>query len=109
MKSGTKAPSAKRKTSRGSSKPLKRSQFLAIAKAVSDPTRYAILQRIAGQKDCSCADLRQCSAITAATISHHLKELEDAGLISITRKGKFAYPSFCRDVWKTYLSELAAL
>ncbi len=109
MKSDTKAISAKRKVSGDSPKPLKPSQFLAITKAVSDPTRYAILQKIAREKHCSCADLRECSQIAAATLSHHLKELEDAGLITIARKGKFAYPAFCRQVWNLYLAELAAL
>jgi ArsR family transcriptional regulator len=97
------------KASDRSSASLKRAQFLAITKAVSDPTRYEILQRIARDETCTCAHLRECSPITAATLSHHLKELEDAGLIRIARKGKFAYPSFCRDVWTTYLAQLAEL
>ncbi len=87
----------------------KRVQFRAISKALSDPTRYEILQRIAQDKNCTCAHLLECSPIVAATLSHHLKELEDAGLIKIARKGKFAYPSFCREVWKTYLAQLAEL
>lgn len=88
---------------------MKRAPFLAITKAVSDPTRFEILQRIAREENCTCADLIECSSITAATLSHHLKELEDAGLIRIARKGKFAYPSFCRDLWKSYVAKLAEL
>ena len=84
-------------------------QFRAITRAISDPRRYEILQHIAGQKACTCADLRQRSPITAATLSHHLKELESAGLITIARKGKFALPSFRRKVWKTYLAQLSEL
>lgn len=100
---------AKPKARRNSSTPLKRAQFLAITKAVSDPTRYEILQHIARRENCSCAHLRECSPITAATLSHHLKELADAGLIRISRRGKFAYPSFRREVWKIYLDELGEL
>lgn len=88
---------------------LGRAQFRAITRAISDPTRYEILQHIAGKDACTCADLRKRSPITAATLSHHLKELETAGLITIGRKGKFALPSFRRKVWKTYLGQLAKL
>jgi len=88
---------------------LKCAQFRAITKAIADPRRYGILQHIASGKPCSCAKLLEDSPITAATLSHHLKELEAAGLISIARKGKFAHPSFRRQAWKTYLAQLSEL
>ena len=88
---------------------LSNRQFQAIAKAVSDPTRYEILQIIAGKKDCTCVELREACTISAATLSHHLKELESAGLITIGREGKFAFPTFEREVWKSYLAKLADL
>jgi len=84
-------------------------QFRAITRALSDPRRYDILQMIAGKKDCSCVELREASSITAATLSHHLKELESAGLITIGREGKFALPNFEREVWKSYLAKLSDL
>jgi len=99
----------KGKTSSKASPPLKRTQFRAITKAISDPRRYDILRHIARQKSCTCVELRKCSPITAATLSHHLKELESTGLITIARKGKFALPSFQRKVWKTYLAQLSEL
>jgi len=83
-------------------------QFRAITRALSDPRRYDILQMIAG-KDCSCVQLREASSISAATLSHHLKELESAGLITIGRKGKFALPHFAREVWESYLAKLSDL
>ena len=88
---------------------LRRAQFVAITKAVSDPTRYEILQRIARDENCTCAHLLECTSITAATLSHHLKELETAGLVSIARRGKYALPRFRREVWKSYLAQLADL
>src|ERR1700757_5203632 len=81
---------------------MKAAQFRAITRALSDPTRYEILQHIAHDDACTCADLRESSPIGAATLSHHLKELEAAGLIAIVRRGKFALPWFRREVWKTY-------
>jgi ArsR family transcriptional regulator, arsenate/arsenite/antimonite-responsive transcriptional repressor len=92
-----------------SSQTLGRAQFRAISKALSDPRRYEILQHIAGAKVCTCADLRESSPISAATLSHHLKELEAAGLITIARRGKFALPAFRREVWKSYLAQLGEL
>lgn len=95
--------------SRGTMATLSEQRFRAITKAVSDPRRYEILQSIAGKKNCTCVELRRSFPISAATLSFHLKELESAGLITISRQGKFAHPSFRRDVWKTYLSRLAEL
>ena len=88
---------------------LTSAQFRAITKAIADPQRYDILQHIAGRKDCTCVELRERCPITPATLSHHLKELESAGLITIARQGKFALPSFRRAVWKTYLAQLSGL
>src|SRR5208283_2562475 len=99
----------KARKSRSASTSLTRTQFRTITKAISDPRRYDILQHIAGQKACTCVELRERSPITAATLSHHLKELEAAGLITIGRKGKFALPAFRREVWKTYLAQLSEL
>jgi ArsR family transcriptional regulator, arsenate/arsenite/antimonite-responsive transcriptional repressor len=109
LPTGSSDPVMKAAKSRNTSKPLGQKQFRAINKAISDPQRYEILQFIAGTTSCSCADLRERCPITPATLSHHLKELESAGLIAIARKGKFALPSFRRDVWKTYLGRLAEL
>jgi ArsR family transcriptional regulator len=99
-------------TTRRSHKPansLSDQQFRAIAKALSDPRRYEIMQIIAGKKDCTCVELREAFPISAATLSHHLKELESAGLITIGREGKFAFPTFEREVWNTYLAKLSSL
>jgi ArsR family transcriptional regulator len=54
-------------------------------------------------------ELRATFPISAATMSHHLKELQSARLISIVREGKFAHPSFRREVWQSYLAKLTAL
>ena len=84
-------------------------EFRAINKALSDPRRYAILRKIAAVKECTCVELRDTFPISAATLSHHLKELESARLISIPREGKFAFPTFQREVWESYLAKLREL
>jgi len=81
-------------------------QVRAIARVLSDPRRFEILRHIAAQPCTACSDLRDSFPITAATLSHHLKELEAAELIETTRRGKFIDIAFQRDTWDAYLAEL---
>ncbi len=86
---------------------LSEQQIHLIAKALADPRRHEILQQIGACKDtASCADIREFQPVTAATLSHHMKELENAGLIKITREGKFARMELQRDALKGYLAHL---
>jgi ArsR family transcriptional regulator len=77
-----------------------------ISRVLSDPRRFEILKLIASQPCKACTDLRAAFPISAPTLSHHLKELESAGLIEINRRGKYADLSFCRPAWDAYLAEL---
>jgi ArsR family transcriptional regulator, arsenate/arsenite/antimonite-responsive transcriptional repressor len=81
-------------------------QMKTISRALADPRRFEILQKIAAQKCSPCSDLRECFPITAATMSHHVKELQSAGLVETVRRGKFVDMIFCRDTWDAYLAEL---
>lgn len=51
------------------------------AKAMGHPARMAILQFLAGRDTCYFGDIHEELPIAKATVSQHLKELKDAGLI----------------------------
>jgi ArsR family transcriptional regulator, arsenate/arsenite/antimonite-responsive transcriptional repressor len=86
---------------------LREEQVHLIAKALADPRRYEILKQIgAKNRGVACADVRACQPVSAATLSHHMRELETAGLITIVRKGKFADLVLQRDVLRAYLHHL---
>lgn len=85
---------------------LNADQLHRIAKALADPQRFAILQRIAQQPEVACKQLVFEFSITQATISHHLKELVAADLIHSRRVGQCAMLSRREDILNGYLDHL---
>jgi ArsR family transcriptional regulator len=75
-------------------------------KALSDPTRVKLLSMIAAASDngaCAC-DMTEPVGLSQPTVSHHLKLLVDAGLVTREQRGKWAYYRVAPDV----LGSLAA-
>jgi ArsR family transcriptional regulator len=81
-------------------------QFTLIAKALADPRRMAVLEVIAGERDCPCQKLREEFPVSKATISHHIKELVRAGLVEAHRDGQYLHCEVRRDVLEAYTAEL---
>lgn len=80
-----------------------------ISRALADPRRFAILQQIASRDAVACSGLNAHECLSPATISHHLKELQEADLIDVVREGRTATLTLRRDVWSAYLERLARL
>ena len=62
-------------------------------KALGDPTRVRLLSLIAAHQDgeaCIC-DLTEPVSLSQPTVSHHMKQLVDAGLVTREQRGKWAY------------------
>ena len=53
----------------------------AIAKAISHPARVAILKEVARRQSCICGEIVEVLPLAQSTVSQHLKELKEAGLI----------------------------
>ena len=88
-------------------KTLTEDQVLLIANALGDRRRYEILKRLGECRDAiACGTVRDCTRIDPATLSHHMKELEIAGLVDVVREGKFASYVLRRDVLEAYIQRL---
>lgn len=89
---------------------LTRARQTAIFKALADPHRFELLLQIA-RAGCplGCSQALASMPISAATLSHHIKELESAGLIDIRREGKFAYLTLRPGVLESVAASLRAL
>lgn len=62
-------------------------ELAALAKALSHPARISILKELARRDTCICGEIVEVLPLAQSTVSQHLKELQQAGLISGTVEG----------------------
>lgn len=77
-------------------------ELAGMAKAIAHPARIAILQQLIKTNSCVCGSLVSELGLAQPTISQHLKELKQAGLIQGTVEGTSV--CYCIDpkVWRKY-------
>jgi ArsR family transcriptional regulator len=69
-----------------------RTAVVSVFHALGDPTRLEIFRLIASQPAPICVcDITDRFDVTQPTISHHLKVLREAGLVTVSRRGVWAY------------------
>jgi ArsR family transcriptional regulator, arsenate/arsenite/antimonite-responsive transcriptional repressor len=79
-------------------------------KALSDPARLRLISLVAahaGQEACVC-DLTEAVGLSQPTVSHHLKLLVDAGILTREQRGKWAYYKLMPDTLNTLAGLIAS-
>lgn len=81
-------------------------QFELVAKALADPRRMALLEAIGSEREYACSKLCRVFPLSKGTVSHHMKELLNAGLIQARKEGQFMHFEIRREVLAAYSAEL---
>lgn len=68
-----------------------------ILKVLADPARLRILSLLAAAPEVCVCDLTDPLGLTQPTVSHHLKQLREAGLLTSERRGRWVYHSVVRE------------
>src|SRR6184192_2875195 len=69
-----------------------RNRLVAVYRALGDPTRLEVFRLLAAQPAPICVcDIVARFEVSQPTVSHHLKILRDAGLVTVARRGVWAY------------------
>ena len=71
-------------------------EMVGIFKALSDENRIRILKMLRSGEKCACKLLEELN-IRQPTLSHHMKILCDAGIVTGRKEGKWMYYSICCD------------
>ncbi|MEJ2902078.1 ArsR/SmtB family transcription factor [Pedobacter panaciterrae] len=83
-------------------------RLAVMLKAMAHPARIAILQQIIKANACICGDLVEELGLAQATISQHLKELKNAGIIQGTIEGVSVCYCINPTVWNELQQQLSA-
>jgi ArsR family transcriptional regulator, arsenate/arsenite/antimonite-responsive transcriptional repressor len=85
------------------------SRIEKISKALADQTRLRIFEAISGTRRMTCGEIVSLRGVTPATVSHHLRILSEAGLITCRRKGQFVYSEVIPQTVKEYAQALGKM
>lgn len=88
---------------------MNRPQIEKISKALGDKTRLRIFEAISRSKQMTCGEIVSMRGVTPATVSHHLKILSEAGLITCRRNGQFVYSQAVPETIEEFTRTLAKM
>jgi ArsR family transcriptional regulator len=90
---------------------LNERELTKIGKALAEPRRVKILHELGAAPDTTmaCSALASIEDVSASTATHHVQELENAGLVEISRQGKFSFITFKREKLAAYLEHMAGI
>ncbi|MGB7435635.1 MAG: metalloregulator ArsR/SmtB family transcription factor [Candidatus Acidiferrum sp.] len=88
---------------------MDRQQIERISKALADQTRLRIFEAISARDHMNCGEIVSLRGVTPATVSHHLRILQDAGLIDCHREGQFVLSKANPESIDAYTRALSAL
>jgi len=88
---------------------MNRSQIEKISKALADATRLKIFEAISATNHMNCGEIVSMRGVTPATVSHHLKILNEAGLIACRREGQFVHSQAVPETIAAYTRALAKM
>jgi ArsR family transcriptional regulator len=88
---------------------MDRVQVEKISKALADATRLRIFEAISRTERMNCGEIVSMRGVTPATVSHHLKILNEAGLIACRREGQFVYSEALPDTIEAYARALTKI
>ncbi len=80
-----------------------------ISKALGDETRLLIFEAINNREEMNCGEIVSLRGVSAATVSHHLRILMEAGLIETRREGQFVYSKAVPKTMEEYTRALSVL
>jgi DNA-binding transcriptional ArsR family regulator len=78
-------------------------QAVKVYKALGEPTRLKIALLLTEEKNMCCSDIGvKLESVAGSTLSHHLKQLTDCGLLNLRKEGTYIYYSVNREMAKKY-------
>ena len=84
-------------------------ELASLAKALGHPARVAIIQHLINSNSCVCGDIVDVIPLAQATVSQHLKELKQAGLIQGSIEGNTICYCINGETWKKFSTMLEPL
>jgi ArsR family transcriptional regulator, arsenate/arsenite/antimonite-responsive transcriptional repressor len=88
---------------------MDRVRIRKISKALADATRLKIFEAISASGHMNCGEIVSLRGVTPATVSHHLKILNEAGLIACRKEGQFVYSQAVSETIDAYARALTKI